>query len=835
MEKKEVVSGQWVVVSEDECRRNEYGSTDGDGLKRLKTIVLAVVCWVCCVIAAAHTSVEAQQINSKKTAVAQQAGAQTQGTIRGEVADAEGAKIAGADVSVLSRNGLLQRATRTNSVGEFSFNTLETGDYIIEAKSDGFSTTRTATFRYERGKEIQLNIMLAAGSISENVLVTASGTPQTTDEVAKSVTTLDSAEIEARHNDTIAEALRGTPGLRVQQQGSPGSLVQLRFRGQRNYDTSVLLDGLRIRDASDINGSAAPFYGDFLPSDLDRIEIVRGSGSSIYGSNAIGGVINLVPKTGSGRPRFDAQFEGGGLGLFKERVGGSGGITSRGGYSFNVTRLDVRRGIDGHDEYGNTTAGGRLQFNLTPSISIAGNFLGSFANSRVNDSPFALPAAFTSAEQFPRAIEGQTFHSDFNNPDQGRRNNLAVASVRFSQALGDIASYTVAYQHVSARRRNYNGPAIDPAFASFYPFGDFAFVSINNGTTDTFDARANVQLGRHNLVTGGFEFERETLFQESIPSFSAFNRTTDRQRTYAVFGQDQISLRDGRFQASVAVRAQAYQIDGADRPGQLSALKTQKSIVGDGAVSYFFPSSGTKIRAHVGNGFRAPSLFERFGVGNFAGAGFVRFGDPTIQAEQSLSVDGGFDQRLAKDRVRVGATYFYTRLQRTVVFSSFSVDPLGLGRFSGYGNGPGGLSRGIETYTEVNPLKSMNVRASYTYTNSVRRVIGDGSLPEYVVPRHLVGLSVIERYRSFRFSGAVNYTGSYIAPVFENDFPFRTANLRFNGYTKVDAFGGYERAMTDTLRMTIFAGAENLLDEKYFENGFRAPGIVGRGGVKFAF
>src|SRR3981189_3674979 len=173
--------------------------------------------------------------------------------------------------------------------------------------------------------------------------------------VAKAISTLNSEEIEAKHEISLAEALRGTPGLRVQQQGSPGTITSLRLRGQRNFDTAILLDGLRVRDSADINGSALPFITDFTANDLDRVEILRGSGSSIYGTNAIGGVINLVPKTGTGDPHFGAAFEGGSLRLFRERLQGSGGLGSRAGFSLGVTRLDVRHGVDGNDQYGNTS------------------------------------------------------------------------------------------------------------------------------------------------------------------------------------------------------------------------------------------------------------------------------------------------------------------------------------------------------------------------------------------------------------------------------------------------------------------------------------------------
>ena len=203
---------------------------------------------------------------------------------------------------------------------------------------------------------------------------------------------------------------------------------------------------------------------------------------------------------------------------------------------------------------------------------------------------------------------------------------------------------------------------------------------------------------------------------------------------------------------------------------------------------------------------------------------------------QARSLGAGFDQRVARDRARFGATYFYTHLKRVIAFNNnFGVDPLGLGRFNGYENRPGGFSRGLETYLEAAPWRNGNLHASYTYTNSDRFVRGRGLQPEYVIPRHLLAFSLTERYRSFLVSFEVNRTGDYIAPVFENDFPFRTAELTFPGYTKADLFGSYEHRLSEQVLMTVFVGADNLFNAKYFENGFRAPGALGRGGVKLSF
>src|SRR6185503_15210667 len=112
------------------------------------------------------------------------------------------------------------------------------------------------------------------------------------------------------------------------------------------------------------------------------------------------------------------------------------------GYELGANRVDVRHGIDGDDAYGNTGFAGRLQLHPTESITIGANLYGTIANARLNDSPFALPAAFTSSSRFPDAVAGVTFQPDFNNPDQGRRNRLIVASGRFTHVATDRISYS---------------------------------------------------------------------------------------------------------------------------------------------------------------------------------------------------------------------------------------------------------------------------------------------------------------------------------------------------------------------------------------------------------
>ena len=764
--------------------------------------------------------------------IAPLARAQDGARVRGTVTDETGAKVTDANVTLRSRLGP-QQSTLTNQTGAYALSGLRPGLYLIEVRAEGFAVFTSRDTAIKNSDDVVIDVQLKPAGINANVIVTASGTLQRIDEVAKVVSTLDADELDKRDELTLAEGLRGLPGVRIQQQGSLGALTSIRLRGQRTSDTSILLDGLRLRDAGDINGSAASLMADLVPVALNHLEIMRGSGSTLYGTNAIGGVINAIPDDGVPGLHFTAGFEGGSLSTFRERLGVSGGRDNI-GFNLGIHRIDVRRGIDGDDEYGNSAFGGRFHVNPTQATTLSANFYGTISNARLNDSPFALPGAFTATQPFPKAVAGVTFQPDFNNPDQGRRNRTLLGSVKWLHLLDDRWSYSIAYQRVSSNRRNYNGPTFDPRFSAFYPFGDFEFLNINRGTIDTIDARSNVRISNSNTATFGFEFEHESLFQRSDPSFTFFNNTTDRQRTFAFFGQDQLSFLEDRLQIAVGVRAQSYRLSAADRPGALQSRDAENSVTGDGAISYYVPSTNTKLRAHVGNGFRAPSLFERFGEGFLAGAGTVRFGDPTLRAEQSISVDGGVDQRLAGDRVMIGLTYFYTRLQRVVAFTGFANDPLGLGRFSGFTNRAGGLSRGFEGAFQSAPWHGAELRASYTFTNSDRGLTS-GLAPEYVIPKHLFSLFLNQRLRKLQLTFELNRTGDYLAPVFENNFPFRQADLRFEGYTKADLFANYDVRRSDEVTVTLFGGVENIFNQRYFENGFLAPKAMGRGGITVKF
>jgi len=196
--------------------------------------------------------------------------------------------------------------------------------------------------------------------------VTASGTVQTTDEVSKAFTMVDRSTMDLRVNKSMGEALVDVPGLRVQQLGGPGSTTYFKFRGLRNADTAVLIDGLRLRDAAGTQADASGVLQDLVIADTSRIEVLRGTGSSLYGTDATGGVVNIVTDEGGGRTRGSVAVDGGSLGSVRGIARLAGGFRQdRIQYSLGVTHWNIMSGVNGDSPARNTSGQGQGTFRLS--------------------------------------------------------------------------------------------------------------------------------------------------------------------------------------------------------------------------------------------------------------------------------------------------------------------------------------------------------------------------------------------------------------------------------------------------------------------------------------
>jgi len=784
-------------------------------------------------------------------------------TITGHIKDPQGANLPGATVTLFGRERTFSLMTTTDSSGAYRFEKLAPGEYLVEAEAEGFASASAKQLVVERGQTATLDITLELSGVRSTVVVTASDTPQSVDEVSKAVTVVDRQEIDERDESAIAESLRTVPGLRVQQLGGPGSFTSIKTRGLRNEDTAVLIDGLRFRDAAATQGDASGFLEDLIVTDVSRVEVLRGSGSSLYGTNAIGGVLNLVTDEGGGPFHGSMLGEGGGLGMFRGRGQFAGGSRNNSiVYSAGFSHLNVTRGVDGDDEARNTSGQGRVLFRLTPTMTLSGRIYAANSRLQLNNSPQtigtlpatgiieAIPLSPTELLRFEAGVPtsqlnvgAATFIPAANDPDNLRKADFFSGAVTFTQRPTEKFGYSISYQGLATNRSSINGPL----GVGFQPFGGTERSDFD-GRIHTFNARFDLQAGRANFITGGYEFESENFKNPSFQPNPADNSNVDvTQRSHTFFVQDQLRFMDDRLQISGAFRAQFFRLR---QPVFTPALTSPfagftfssppTAYTGDGSVAYMFRSSGTKLRAHVGNGYRAPSLFERFGSFFDSSFGFGAFGDPRLKPDRSIAFDAGIDQTLYKNRLRVSATYFYTELQKVIIFDFTGlIDPATdpFGRFGGYVNTNGGIARGVELSMTATPTRTLNLSAAYTYTKSLQRTPQvPGTLRSLVIPDHQISFVATQRFGrrflvNFDLSASSNYVGAIFNPV-----TFGSRAYRFGGIAKADLGASYTLPLAGESRSLRFFGyVDNLFDREYFESGFRTPGRVGRAGAMFVF
>jgi len=780
-------------------------------------------------------------------------------TVAGVIRDSQGASLPSAVVTLTARDNTTQATVLSDTSGRYRFDRVSPGAYLIEASAEGFERSGAPPVTVEKA-DVSVDLELRVAAVETKVVVTASGTAQTTDEVAKAVTVVDGQAIDLRDQSSVTDALRFVPGLRVQQLGGPGGLATIRTRGLRSQDTAVLIDGFRLRDASAIQGDASGLLEDLMVTDLDRIEVMRGSGSSIYGTDATGGVINIISGQGGGLTRGSLLAEGGTLGLFRGRAGVAGSFGGgRVNYSAGLAHLNIWSGIDGDHPDRTSNLQGSLDYTASASTHIFGRIFVADSLSRVDSSPGsvgivpatgivdAVPLSTAELHRYESGtpisvlnVGSATFIPDANNPDDTRAARTFSGAVRLNSHVNDSLSLTGSYQGLVTRRRFGDGPA----GVGFQPGG--TSLTFYDSDIHTANARVDWRAGKYQWIDAGYEFEYEKYGNHAQLPDPAANYVVDvNQISNALFVQDQVHLLGDRLQIAGSYRAQFFSLrqpvfqplSSAPYAG-MNFPSPPTAQTGDGSAAYFFRRTGTKIRAHVGKGYRAPSLYERFGTfyGTF---GYSAYGDPRLAPERLVATDGGVDQSLWNGRAALSATYFYTQIQQAITFDSAGVitpatDPFG--RFGGYRNTQGGLARGVELTANLAPARGLNLASAYTYTNARERTPLLGvTIQSYVVPAHQFSLLATQRITSrLTIVFDVLVSSNYLAPMF-NPATYASRVYRFPGTGNAELGGSYRIPLSEHQALRFFAKVSNLANQTYFESGYRTPGATGNGGLQFEF
>ncbi len=493
-----------------------------------------------------------------------------------------------------------------------------------------------------------------------SLVVTPDRVPTDADKVTGTVTVITNKEMQDRQLRTATDVLSTVPGISVQQSGGPGTLTSVFVRGSNSNHVLVLIDGVNVADPSSPNGAVD--FGHFLTENLDRIEVVRGPMSTLYGSQAIGGVINMVTKAGKG-PMNGAAFTELGTRLQTNSGGYVRGSIGRFDYNFtgaftyspNDTIVPARfwppNGFVDTDPYRNVTMAGRLGFQIDDNSRI--NYFGRFIDTQVKYDQVDLedPNAGGFTQQFFNRVEFEGNYFDG----------------RWKPTIG--FNYSTIYRH------DQDFPSLQNPF----PFTQDAYY---NGRRLAVDFKNQINMADNVMALLGVDYERSWAYSnvDGEQGWGTMAQTGLYAQLKATVFEDLTLSLGGR-------------LDLNDTFGTVSTWRA--------GATYLFRQTDTRLKASYGTAFKAPSLFELYGTGFFCG------GNRNIQPEYSRGWEAGVEQSLFNKKVNVSVTYFFNTFNNLI-----QCPP----PFISLQNVANAQSQGFEFVLDAAVTSWLDLHFDYTYT-----------------------------------------------------------------------------------------------------------------------
>jgi len=613
-----------------------------------------------------------------------------------------------------------------------------------------------------------------------DITVTATRVPVSTATLSSTVTVLDGATLRDRGVGSIAEALRSVPGLTVVPTGGFGGTTSLFLRGGESDYVKVLVDGVPINDP----GGAVDFA--FLTTEnVERVEVLRGPASVLYGSDATVGVVQIFTRRGAGGPRVSGGVRAGTYGTadVDADLTGSTGTVS---YAFGLRR-SVSDGIyDLNNDYDNTVLSGRVQLRPDARTDVA-------LSLRYHDGTY----------HFPTDGSGKVVDANART-----RNQVTTVGIDAGRFLTDrIEARVLLASNVTSG--GLDDAQDDPADT----LGFFAFRSLQDLSRQSVDLRTNVYLDAV-TATGGVMFEQqdERTFNESKSAFGPSNGSTTNERsTRAAYGQLLADI--GPVSVTLGGR-----VDDNDTFGTFGTWRV--------GGAYRFPT-GTRIRASAGRSFKAPTFFENFATG-FA------IGNPDLEPERATVREIGLTQHIADGRLVIDAAWFDQTFRDLIQFS-FTDTP-------NFVNVARADAAGVEVAVQARPVPAVSVDGGFTYldTEVIDSGVDSGPGATFVEGERLLrrptttfhlGVDVTAGSR-FQAGARVHYVGSRD----DRDFAtFPATPVTLGAYATVEASTGIRLVDAAPGRPGVQATlrVENLFDERYVTvQGFPGRGRVVLAGVR---
>jgi vitamin B12 transporter len=649
-----------------------------------------------------------------------------------------------------------------------------------------------------RGSAFMLSVLVASTAASGGplrVVVTAFRYETPIARSGSSITVVGADVLQNASPGTLTNIMRAVPGANVVESGGTGATAEVRLRGAETGHTLVLIDGVRVNDSATVRDEFD--FSLIDPDQIERIEVLRGPQTALYGSDAMGGVVNIITKKPTEGTTLSASVEGGSYGTFAQALGAS---LHSGDYSLLVTGSHFRTegfsrvGDRDHDERdGSEKWSGTLRAAYGPAGQphIDFELIGSDQRSDYDGTPPNPPA--------PGCLVGDPCYTTY-------LNRLVTAA---------NARNTVHKQLLSGYAR-LSDTMFDGAYDhSLTAFGTLAIRHNEQPPSATFDFRSTVTGAEYQgvadlnnagkLLVGARIEHEEAVYGATGLGFTSF----DSARTfYALFAQHEASFGE-RLHASFGGR-----YDGE--------LHGEGFLTGRATAAYEMPETGSRLRASAGMGAKRPTAYQ---VANnlYAAAAYPSLPISTdLAPEMSIGVDAGIDQTFFDGRVTLSATAFWTRFRDLLDFVTVTSPPAPIGVFDVYyENIKNAAMAGVELSADVVIVPGV-LEASGSYTHLDARNLDTGML--------------LERRPINSASAALTYRG---IENFEATLSATYVGLRFNRAGEVQPLGPYARldlalAYQINPNLRLFGRVENLTNAKFEDpGGYNTAGFSVYAGLKW--
>ncbi|GLI99804.1 TonB-dependent siderophore receptor [Sphingobium sp. BS19] len=610
----------------------------------------------------------------------------------------------------------------------------------------------------------------------DTIVVTATRTEQPLSRVGQSITVIDREEIATRQTDTIVDILRTVPGVTIARTGGIGGVASVFIRGAESDQTVALIDGVKLNDPSSPGGGFN--FGNLMTGNIARIEVLRGPQSVLWGSQAIGGVVNLITIPPSEDLAVNLRGEYGyrDTGELVGNVSGKAGPVSASlgaGYfrTDGISAFNEKRGGKEKDGYRNYGANANVNVALSDAISV--DLRGWYSNGRNDQDGFAPPSfSFGDTLEYTKTRDMVGYAGL----------NAALLDGRFRNRLG--------FAYTDIDRVSYDGASTSSeTFAA-------------KGRNERFEYQGSFDIAEGWQTTFGAEREKSRLKTSNY----GFADAPQSAVIESVYGQ-LIATPFAGFTATGGVR-----YDHHNRFGSATTF---------GANGVWTPNAGkTELRASYSEGFKAPSLYQLYGD----------YGNDTLRPERARAWDAGVTQRLLDGAIEASATWFHRNSRNLIDFISCSTPLTGIctGRpFGTYDNIVKARSQGLEVVLALRPVEPLKVQASYTYLDAENRSPGSPNFGNKLArrPAHSVNAAIDYRWSFGLTTGA---TITHVGSSFDNAANSR----RVEGYALADIRASFPI----TKNVEIYGRVENLFNERY-ETVFRygTPGRAAYGGVRVSY